>query len=173
MNDKCQAHASARAPLSSTVMRLSIVAATLIVAGCASTNPAVVACKKALPKDNYDVVDVVEVKSKAVLEIFASASAPDTPAFVKNYDVHWPKQAHWGPAKTTYLVLLERKPDKLALCQLEIPGCSPTVTWLSGFPQSDPNKLWQVDKRDEGICVLGEGRIASPHNTSLERTRDR
>jgi hypothetical protein len=135
-------------------MRLSVVAIAVCVAGCASTRPAIEACKQALPKDNYSVVDVVEIRSKAVLQILASSAHPDVPAFVKNYDVHWPKLQHWGRPRTTYLVLLERKPDKLALCEFELPGCSPNVTWLSGYPQADPNGLWQVDKREEGICVL-------------------
>jgi hypothetical protein len=147
-------------------LRIAVCAAWL--AGYASAHPAVVECKKYLPKDHYAVIDVVKVKAKGVLQIYASKNNPEAPTFIKNYDVRWPKLAHWGKPKKNYLVLLQRGNDKLVMCEVEIPGCSPEITWLSGFPQDDPNKLWQVDKREGGICAL-----ASPHNTSLERTRDR
>lgn len=133
-------------------MRFSILFAALL-SGCASTQPAVRECERYLPKDDYDVLEVVQLKNGAIWNLLNARSNSEKPIVLGDSQVHWPRLETWGTQPRITLVMLERKPDKLIFCEVSV--CTPSITWLKRVPAHVFDK-WEVEKTNENerLCVV-------------------
>jgi len=135
-------------------MRLSVVLLVPVLASCATQNADVRECIRHLPHAQYTVLDSVEFKRKGTLRLIRGQARNEENQTVPDYEFHWPSIPGWGSPQTSSVVLLESKPDKLVLCEIDVRGCSPTLTWLTSDGQAAPHRQWTVTERLEGICVV-------------------
>jgi hypothetical protein len=160
-------------------MRLSVSALAVLTVGCASQSVPVQRCVRDLPPDDYSVVEVATIRNEGLLLLAQADLANGERISIPDYNIHWPTRLGWGQPTATVFVLLERKPDKLVMCQVSFSNCSPNITWLLGDSQTGTHRRWTVESYMPGICVTANKAkqdahaALAPHNKSLERTRDR
>ena len=131
-------------------MRLSIVVFALALSGCATQSADVRECIGFLPPARYTVIDQVRFKSWAIMEIIRAEARENHPS-ISGYLLPPPRPstARFPPRKS--LVLLRSKPDELVLCEINGPGCNPTLTWLAS---DDKSATYRIAEMMEGECVL-------------------
>jgi len=155
-------------------MRLSSIVLTIAIVGCATQSTVERECRRDMRPGDYKLLASAKLKANGLSVPLDEGAVVNKPRSLRSYYKHWPEASKWAATSHPSVALFSTGGNGLVLCQVPKIACSANLTWLAlGLTESNA-EVGRVVERLEGVCVVSQfSEAMSPHNKSLERTRER